>query len=334
MDTLKGVVDRHASAEVSAYCLYMYYFCSMSFIKLSAQFHKSPTTISEWVSNYEAGKGFTRKETDDVNAKFSTEMKEWEAKTEFIKMYGISISKSRISLILKEAEMSWKCLERRAIQVCYADVARFTRELYSIAWMHCNLVFLDEVSFDNRCMLRRKGFGLKGSRLYYLGEYVRKPRISMLSFIGVGGVLETFQVEGTFDRLTFTDCCKKFAPSGKVKQYPGDNSVWILDGASIHRDENLAYFIRSLGIIVIFLPAYCPFFNPIEVIFGQVKGKMQLYYEQVPLSFELCVVNVMSTFQGKDFSGIFRKCGYDSNKFDPAVGLQQTIEDMGFNNGE
>ncbi|KAI3655583.1 hypothetical protein MP638_006148 [Amoeboaphelidium occidentale] len=304
----------------------MYYFCSMSFIKLSAQFHKSPTTISEWVSNYEAGKGFTRKETDDVNAKFSTEMKEWvvslyrrnptlylkEAKTEFIKIYGISISKSSISLILKEAGMSWKCLERRAIQVCYADVARFTRELYSIAWMHCNLVFLDDVSFDNRCMLRRKGFGLKGSRLYYRGEYVRKPRISMLSFIGVGGVLETFQVEGTFDRLTFTDCCKKFAPSGKVKQYPGDNLVWILDGASIHRDENLTYFIRSLGII----------------------GKMQLYYEQVPLSFELCVVNVMSTFQGKDFSGIFRKCGYDSNKFDPAVGLQQTIEDMGFNNGE
>jgi hypothetical protein len=101
MDTLKGVVDRHASAEVRAYCLYIHYFCSMSFIKLSAQFHKSPTTISEWVSNYEAGKGFTRKETDDVNAKFSTEMKEWvvslyrrnptlylkEAKTEFIKMY-------------------------------------------------------------------------------------------------------------------------------------------------------------------------------------------------------------------------------------------------------
>ncbi|OWZ04489.1 Serine/threonine-protein kinase [Phytophthora megakarya] len=49
-----------------------------------------------------------------------------------------------------------------------------------------------------------------------------------------------------------------------VHQYPGRGSVWILDGAKIHCHPDIVYYLRSLGIISIFLPCYCPFYNPID----------------------------------------------------------------------
>ncbi|ORY16047.1 hypothetical protein BCR33DRAFT_638687, partial [Rhizoclosmatium globosum] len=134
-----------------------------------------------------------------------------------------------------------------------------------------NLVFLDEVSIDNRDFLRKKGWGLKGQSLVYRSEYSRKPRLSLLCFIGATGLLEVFSTDGTFDRLKFLDCCSQFALGGKVKHFPGLHSVWIMDGAKIHCDPNISFYLRSLGIVLIYLPAYCPFYNPIEVMFAMVK---------------------------------------------------------------
>ena len=84
-------------------------------------------------------------------------------------------------------------------------------------------------------MLRTKGYGIKGKKLLYRGEFTRKPRTSLLVFIGINGLLDCCITEGTFTRLTFLNCLKEFALTNKsVKQYPGPHSVWIMDGAKIH----------------------------------------------------------------------------------------------------
>jgi len=51
--------------------------------------------------------------------------------------------------------------------------------------------------------------------------------------------------------MEFTQCCQQFVYSsrGRVRQYPGQNSVWVLDGAAIHRDAEIAYFLRSIGVV-------------------------------------------------------------------------------------
>jgi hypothetical protein len=55
-----------------------------------------------------------------------------------------------------------KVLERRAIHIKEEDIFRFTEELSHIHWAHSNLVFFDEVSFDNCGMLRKRGCATKG----------------------------------------------------------------------------------------------------------------------------------------------------------------------------
>eukprot|EP00734_Pompholyxophrys_sp_LG126_P000647 Pompholyxophrys_sp_v1_NODE_366_length_665_cov_17.468852.p1 type:complete len:127 gc:universal NODE_366_length_665_cov_17.468852:540-160(-) len=64
----------------------------------------------------------------------------------------------------------------------------------------------------------------------------------------------------------FFNCCKSFLDSGKVDVYPGRNSVWIMDGASIHVDAHLLEYLTNRGIVVIFNAAYCPFYCPLEIL--------------------------------------------------------------------
>ena len=148
------------------------------------------------------------------------------------------------------------------------DIVRFVKEFNSLTWTMTSLVFLDEVSFDNRCMWRTHGYFAKKRDPIVSGEFTRLPRVSLLVSNGVSGIIDTVMTDGTFDRLKFVDACVNIAMSHRAHAYPGPRSVWILDGAKIHCDAGIVHYLRSIGMVPIFLPAYCPFFNPVEVLFG------------------------------------------------------------------
>ncbi len=234
--------------------------------------------------------------------------------------------------IVRCAGLTWKVLERRAIQINMKEVLRFCNELRLYYWSLDSLVFLDEVGFDNRDMLRKRGFAIKGNRLVHRGEFTRKPRESLLCFVGLHGMLDAYHTVGTFDRLKFVDCCKTFALKGNAQCYPGKHSMWILDGAIIHCHPNIVHYLRSLGFVVVFLPAYCPFYNPIEFMFGLVKKNLQNKTvvgsdKKVLLSISKCLFML----QEFNMKAIYRKCGYiTDNRFDPSIGLRQQVSSLGF----
>jgi transposase len=60
-----------------------------------------------------------------------------------------------------------------------------------------------------------------------------------------------------------------------MQPYPGDNSVLVLDNASIHSKEALAEIADEAGIVIEYLPPYSPDFNPIEKIWGRAKNYMR-----------------------------------------------------------
>jgi DDE superfamily endonuclease len=153
------------------------------------------------------------------------------------------------------------------------SIARFANEVNLIRPLPDQLLFLDDMSTDSRSMLRKKGWFLKNSKPFFRGIFTKSSRISILAFLGVAGLVEVFKTQGTFDLFEFMGCVRQLVQSEKVQPYPGRHSVWILDGASIHLSKDIVGSLRASGIMVIFLPAYCPFYNPIEVLFGLVKGK-------------------------------------------------------------
>ncbi len=74
---------------------------------------------------------------------------------EFLKHFKKTISIKSVWLILNANGLTRKTIERRAINIQEKDIIRYFKEINSIDWSISNLVFLDEVSFDNRDMLRK-----------------------------------------------------------------------------------------------------------------------------------------------------------------------------------
>lgn len=341
-----NVRRQHASSNTVYHALYGHFFLGIAKKDLAVIYGKSRSTIFEWFSKYEKNGFYRRKQREQVFKKFNTIMREWlvhlyqiepflfldEAKQRFQQQFQLSISVSSICTILHDSGLSWKTIERRAIQIREDEIIRFVKEMLSVPWDIYNLVFLDEVSFDNKDMLRKKGYGVVGQKLIYRGEFCRKPRVSFLCFLGLNGMLDSFWTEGTFNRQKFFNCCRTFALNNPhVQRYPGFHSVWILDGARIHCDANIIRYFRSIGIIPIFLPAYCPFFNPIEFVFGQIKQHLRrTHQEKGSILKEVCIA--MNAFKVYECKNTFENCGYlPGGVFLPEKGLEQDPHYLDFN---
>lgn len=331
------VNHKHASINTIYHCLHNYYIFGKSITQLSKDFSKNKSTISRWINRYEAEGFVSRKERQKVFRTFSNEKRSWiidlfkknptmflsEAKISYELEFNEKISTSSICRILHAEGFSYKVLERRAIQISELAILRFCKEIHSCAWDLSSLLFLDEVSVDNRNIWRNKGYGIVGQKLVYRGEFNRKPRVSLLCFMGQNGIVDYYMTPGTFTRKIFFDCCRDMVLKGTVQKYPGRNSVWILDGARIHCDPHIVMYLRSLGIIVIFLPPYSPFFNPIEFLFGLMKKYITKHYvENSSRSMDIVVLEAISAFTCRDCTKLFENCGYVANsRFDVTKGL-------------
>ncbi|KAJ3310012.1 Serine kinase [Boothiomyces sp. JEL0838] len=207
---IKQKIKDHASEDVIVHCLYGYFYQGVTKAELSRLYGKSPSTITNWINKYKQGKSLGR-QNSKRDKKISDEHEKWildyfiqyptnflrECQFEFNNYFDdITVSTSSIWHILNSNGFSYKVVERRAFQIKSEEICRFTLELNSIDWTQSNLLFLDEVSFDSRGMIRKRGYGLKGKSLQFRGEYIRKPRVSCLSFLACDGIVDTFQVEG------------------------------------------------------------------------------------------------------------------------------------------
>ncbi|XP_062711050.1 uncharacterized protein LOC134289068 [Aedes albopictus] len=337
---LQNVQHKHASTNTKYHCLYDYYFLGMKRAQLAQIYRKSKSTISSWIESYEENGLLSHKQREQVFRKFSAMHRQWivalyrqnpvlyleECQDLFYQHFQIKISGSSICRILHTEGMTWKALERRAIQIKEHEILRFCSEMNAFDWDIYHLVFLDEVSLDNKGILRSRGYGAKGKRIVYRGEFVRRPRASFLCFLGLHGILDTFETEGTFTRKIFFDCCRDFALKNKnVHRYPGYNSVWIMDGARIHCDPNIILYLRSIGILPVFLPPYCPFYNPIELAFGMTKSRIRkAYVENKNEKLSKLALETFMALENYDCSKIFKHCGYlPGGVFDPSVESSQ-----------
>ena len=101
--------------------------------------------------------------------------------------------------------------------------------------------------------------------------------------------------------------------------YPGRNSIFVMDGASIHLDANIIRYLRSVGAAAAILPPYCPFYNPIEYIFGYIKRRCRHIYRKAGEE-ELALAQAVLEYSDRDYSKVYQKCEYmPTGGFNPAT---------------
>lgn len=86
----------------------------------------------------------------------------------------------------------------------------------------------------------------------------------------------------------------------------------IIDNAAVHDKEQLMDLVQSVGARVIFLPPYSPDYNPIELVFGNVKRKLRdLNYGGGDFTHPEGVVNDAFSCVGREkVQSFIRSCGY------------------------
>lgn len=332
MEQMQQEVFRaQASVNTKFHAVHAYVFLGLTLVEVGHIFCKSTTTIANWVKKWHIEGNLDRLSAKN-NTKFTPIHREWirrfvehdplcylwEIKTGFQEHFvGVSISISTIyRILIHDLHLTKKTVERRALQIRFDDICRFNGEINAIRPLHHQLLFLDEMSLDNRDMLRKKGWFLRGSTPTFRGQFGRSKRISTLAFLGWTGILEVFEVEGTFNRDKFLSCLRELVRSGRVAK----GTIFIMDGARIHLDPNLVNYLRSTGVYVLFLPAYCPFFNPIELAFAYVKKYLRDHHDETKSSDRQEIIEAFLSLTEKDMSPTFLKCGYRHDGFfDPWI---------------
>eukprot|EP00734_Pompholyxophrys_sp_LG126_P000251 Pompholyxophrys_sp_v1_NODE_71_length_2433_cov_27.899117.p1 type:complete len:348 gc:universal NODE_71_length_2433_cov_27.899117:1230-2273(+) len=324
------IFNQHAPPAVRLHAVYASEVLNIPQKVVGHIFGKSAATICRWVHEFKTFGKFTSRKGTVGKRKVLQVHREWiishinqnpldflhEISKKFFSNFNFSLSLNTFFTVLKEAGYSKKVIERRAMEISKLEIARFTHEFNSLRVKFDQLLFLDEMSMDNRSMIRKKGWFPRGERPVYRSFFKRGIRISLLCFLGVDGIVECVSEPGTFNRKNFFNHCISLLDSGKINLFPGKYSVWILDGARIHVDVDMVNYFRSRGIIILYLPSYCPFYNPIEIVFGLVKRECRQMYKETKQNDQLItLMSAICKFSKYCCSNIFNKCGYDERGF-------------------
>ena len=89
---------------------------------------------------------------------------------------------------------------------------------------------------------------------------------------------------------------------------PGD--VVIMDNLSSHKGPEVAALIEAAGASLMFLPAYSPDFNPIEMAFAKFKNELRKAAERTKDALWNRVGIICDTFSNQECLNYFRHAGY------------------------
>ncbi len=100
-----------------------------------------------------------------------------------------------------------------------------------------------------------------------------------------------------------------------MNAFPGKNSVLVVDNARVHKHDSFKQICAAKDIMLLYLPPYCPFWNPTELVFSQVKSYLRRYATEFHRVFGLSDFNDALLLQlafdqvtPQNCENYFRKC--------------------------
>jgi transposase len=86
--------------------------------------------------------------------------------------------------------------------------------------------------------------------------------------------------------------------------------IVILDNLSAHKSEDARTAIEAAGARLLFLPAYSPDFNPIELAFAKVKERLRTAAERTPEGLVAATAVAIDAVSAADARGFYAHCGF------------------------
>ena len=136
--------------------------------------------------------------------------------------------------------------------------------------------------------------------------------LTLISAIGVHGVLAPLVFPRALDGPLFVQWVRE----GLVPVLRPGQTV-VLDNLSVHKAAAARMAIEAAGCQLAFLPIYSPDYNPIELVFAQVKAHLRGAKARTPTGVTEAIgagLNRITPAQLRDY---YRHCGYGTVSGEP-----------------
>ncbi len=169
------------------------------------------------------------------------------------------------------------------------------------------LVFIDETSTTTK-LTRLRGRALKGERLPGAAPFGHWLSQTFIAALRCHGLTAPWLLEGAMDRTAFDVYIEtQLAPTLQ----PGD--VVILDNLNVHKSAKAAAVLAARGAWFLFLPAYSPDLNPIEMAFAKLKAHLRAARARTYDALWRAVGDICSLFEPRECWNFLRHAGYASD---------------------
>jgi transposase len=169
------------------------------------------------------------------------------------------------------------------------------------------LVFLDE-SAVLTTMARRYGRSPRGQRAYAKVPFGHWKRLSVLSALGLEGVLATMSVADATDGATFTAYLEQVLLPVLRERKP--DAVLVMDNLRPHKTPEVQAVLDGSGFPYRYLPSYSPDLSPIEPGWAKVKSYLRRVAARTVETLQQALAPALDSITAQDAAGFFRHCGY------------------------
>jgi transposase len=169
------------------------------------------------------------------------------------------------------------------------------------------LVFIDETSVKTN-MMRLRGRSAVGERLFGMAPFGRWQTQTFIAGLTCDALIAPWVIGGAMDRAAFDIYVEtQLAPA----LLPG--TVVILDNLSTHKSPKAAEILNAQGCWMLFLPAYSPDLNPIEMAFSKLKAHLQRIGARTYDTLIRALGDICGLFDPEECRSFFNAAGYASD---------------------
>ena len=89
---------------------------------------------------------------------------------------------------------------------------------------------------------------------------------------------------------------------------PGD--VLVMDNLAAHKNSNVRRLCRQWDVRVVYLPPYCPEYNPIEQVWAWMKNRLRGRLNRAAACFRYAISGAWRKSKCLDMATLLTACGY------------------------
>ena len=166
------------------------------------------------------------------------------------------------------------------------------------------LVFIDETGTTTK-MTRPRGRCLKGQRLRSKAPFGHWKTQTFIAGLRCYGLTAPFVVDRPMNRRIFEAYVEtQLAPTLSK----GD--VVILDNLAAHKSAKAEAAIKAQGAWMLFLPAYSPDLNPIEMAFAKLKAHLRTRAIRTIDALWQAIGDICDLYEPEECRNYFNAAGY------------------------